>query len=299
MRRDLRSFTTSARPGRAVLVAALFATVLATVGAFVLATTDRDAEDAVSTSSGLATGRAALVAGRAAEPSTTSTSTTTSTSSTTDDDGGVASGSAADAGPGLGDLAAHDATTSTSDRPEVRLVEVTTPETTEAPTTEPPTTEAPTTEAPTTEAPTTEPAPETSSPETAAADDPGTTDEAPTDGAPETTETVPETTTTEAPPPPAHPEGWVDAGHGVFVPPVLLQIRYCESRDNYTAANPASSARGAYQFLRSSWAAYGHADRYGVSEAHLASPAQQDEAALLTWERDGTRPWNASRHCWG
>lgn len=298
MRRDLRSFTTSARPGRAVLVAALFATVLATVGAFVLATADRDAADAVSASSDLATGRAALVAERVSQPSTTSTSTSTSTSSTADADEEAATGSGADAGPGLGDLAAHDATTSTSERPQVRLVEVTTPETTEAPTTEVPTTEAPTTEPPTTEAPTTEAPSETSSPETVAADEPETT-EAPTDEAPETTETVPETTTTEAPPPPAHPDGWVDAGHGVFVPPVLLQIRYCESRDNYTAANPASSARGAYQFLRSSWAAYGHADRYGVSEAHLASPAQQDEAALLTWERDGTRPWNASRHCWG
>lgn len=95
------------------------------------------------------------------------------------------------------------------------------------------------------------------------------------------------------------PEGWVDAGHGVFVPPVLLSIRFCESRDNYTAANPRSSARGAYQFLRSSWAAYGHAERYGVSTADQATPAQQDEAAVTTWERSGTRPWLASVHCWG
>ncbi|MEM8924466.1 MAG: transglycosylase family protein [Actinomycetota bacterium] len=97
----------------------------------------------------------------------------------------------------------------------------------------------------------------------------------------------------------AHPEGWVDAGHGIFLPPVMLQIRYCESRDNYQAANPNSSARGAYQFLTGSWAAYGHAERYGVNQAHLASNAQQDEAALLTWQRDGTRPWNASKSCWG
>lgn len=94
-------------------------------------------------------------------------------------------------------------------------------------------------------------------------------------------------------------EGWVDAGHGVFVPPVLLTIRRCESEHNYEAANPRSSARGAYQFLTSSWDAYGHSDRYGVPQAHLATPAQQDEAALITWQADGTRPWNASRHCWG
>ncbi len=95
------------------------------------------------------------------------------------------------------------------------------------------------------------------------------------------------------------PAGWVDAGHGVFVPPILLEIRFCESRDDYQAANRRSSARGAYQFLKSSWAAYGHDERYGVSTADQAAPAQQDEAALITWQRDGTRPWFASRHCWG
>jgi hypothetical protein len=95
------------------------------------------------------------------------------------------------------------------------------------------------------------------------------------------------------------PTDWVDAGHGVFVPPVLLEIRHCESTDNYSAANPRSSARGAYQFLTKSWVYYGHAERYGVGEAHLATPAQQDEAALITWQKSGTRPWLASAHCWG
>ncbi len=97
---------------------------------------------------------------------------------------------------------------------------------------------------------------------------------------------------------PSVPSGWVNAGHGVYVPPVLLAIRWCESQDNYLAANRRSSARGAYQFLASSWASYGHARRYGVFEAHMATPAQQDEAALLTWQREGTRPWNSSRSCW-
>ncbi len=98
---------------------------------------------------------------------------------------------------------------------------------------------------------------------------------------------------------PVGPPGWVDAGNGVYVPPILLEIRRCESGGNYQAANRRSSARGAYQFLVSSWAAYGHASRYGVFEAHLATNAQQDEAAVITWQRDGTRPWNASRSCWG
>ncbi len=110
------------------------------------------------------------------------------------------------------------------------------------------------------------------------------------------------TTGTMAPPAPVRPDvpaSWVDAGHGVWVPPILLEIRWCESNHDYTAANSRSSARGAYQFLTGSWAAYGHAERYGVPYAHLATPAQQDEAALITWQVSGTRPWNASRHCWG
>jgi hypothetical protein len=188
------------------------------------------------------------------------------------------------------------------------------PVTTKAPTTAAPTTAAPTTttEAATTAAEGTEAtAEETTSTgaETSAAESTDSTEstdgteatestETTAEGGDETTETTVEQTTTTAPPTTAD-NGFVDAGHGVKVPPILLQIRYCESRDNYTAANPYSSARGAYQFLTGSWAAYGHAARYGVSQAHLATPAQQDEAALITWQRDGTRPWNASRHCWG
>jgi hypothetical protein len=91
---------------------------------------------------------------------------------------------------------------------------------------------------------------------------------------------------------------WRDGGNGVLLPDVLLRIRFCESTNNYGAAHVASTARGAYQFLASSWEWYGHADRYGVTEAHLATPAQQDEAALLTLRQDGARPWAESRQCW-
>ncbi|MEM7321608.1 MAG: transglycosylase family protein [Actinomycetota bacterium] len=199
------------------------------------------------------------------------------------------------------------------------------PESTTVPTTEPPPADSTATTAPEpTAAPATTAADEVAQTETdaAAADAEPAADAAAdgeqTDGAqPETTspdpdssepatsepapaETTVPTTPETAPPetePPADP-AFVDAGNGVLVPPVLLAIRFCESTDNYTAANPSSSARGAYQFLTGSWAAYGHKERYGVDQAHLATPAQQDEAALLTWQRDGTRPWNASKSCW-
>jgi len=95
------------------------------------------------------------------------------------------------------------------------------------------------------------------------------------------------------------PPGWVDLGHGIWGPVILVKIRQCESGGSYTVKNPSSSARGAYQFLTSSWAGYGHEARYGVPVASMALPWQQDEAAVLTMMRSGTAPWNPSKHCWG
>ncbi len=114
------------------------------------------------------------------------------------------------------------------------------------------------------------------------------------------TDEVAETTTTTAwvEPAIAPASEWVDAGHGVAVPDLLLRIRFCESTNNYVASHVVSSARGAYQFLAGSWDWYGHAARYGVPSADQATPAQQDEAAVITMEKSGARPWAASRACW-
>ena len=178
---------------------------------------------------------------------------------------------------------------------------------TKAPITKPPTTKPPTTKPPTTVAPVTTPAEEstiTVNPNTTVAPPPtdGSATTAVVDPNAPTVPALPAPETTVPPPtePPTttYPDGWVDAGNGVWVPAVLVKIRYCESHDNYTAANRYSTARGAYQFLTTSWASYGHAARYGVKQAHLATPAQQDEAALITWDRSGTNPWKASRSCW-
>ncbi|MEM9654301.1 MAG: transglycosylase family protein [Actinomycetota bacterium] len=112
--------------------------------------------------------------------------------------------------------------------------------------------------------------------------------------------TAPETTTTTVFVEPTLPpeSEWIDAGNGVPIPDVLLRIRFCESTNNYLAANSYSSARGAYQFLTKSWDWYGHAEITGVTQAHLATPAQQDEAALRTLQAEGTGPWSESRACW-
>ncbi len=108
-----------------------------------------------------------------------------------------------------------------------------------------------------------------------------------------------------------HPKGapdyFVHTGNGVFVPPVLLRIRWCESKGDYTAQNSRSTASGAYQFVVGTAVETARkAGRFDLTtvtdkENHAGSwhPADQDRMALALWERNGTRDWDASRHCWG
>lgn len=110
---------------------------------------------------------------------------------------------------------------------------------------------------------------------------------------------------------PAH---WVDLGHGVKGPPILLEIRRCESGGDYSIRNPSSSAGGAYQMLKSTWRTWvGHgpyaaADPFPLNgseagapyaRAEHAPPHIQDRVAVAGFMVYGTAPWNASRHCWG
>ena len=81
------------------------------------------------------------------------------------------------------------------------------------------------------------------------------------------------------------------------MPAILIRIRGCESGHNYTAQNPRSSASGAYQFLDSTWMSWRGSST--ATRAMYASPAEQDAAALRLYNAQGTRPWNASRYCWG
>lgn len=81
---------------------------------------------------------------------------------------------------------------------------------------------------------------------------------------------------------------------GGDMPAILIKIRGCESGHNYTAQNKSSTASGAYQFLRSTWTNY-----KGYVNAKDAPPNIQDERAIIEYQRNGTRPWNPSRSCWG
>ena len=151
---------------------------------------------------------------------------------------------------------------------------------------------APLAAAPPSSAVITRPAPTTTAPATTAP---------PTTAAPTTTST---TTTTvhvhpapaPTPPPVVAPTPAPPAAPAGALPSILVAIRGCESGHDYTARNPRSSASGAFQFIDSTWRAYGDS-RW--SRAYLAPRDVQDAAALRLYRASGTSPWNASRSCWG
>ena len=76
-----------------------------------------------------------------------------------------------------------------------------------------------------------------------------------------------------------------------------------ESGFNPNAANPVSSARGPWQFLRGSWTAYStHPDYAAMDPADVDLGERFDwwestRLAAIVWEQDGWRPWVAARKC--
>ena len=103
------------------------------------------------------------------------------------------------------------------------------------------------------------------------------------------------------------------------VPRALVAISSCESGNgrygafSYSAKNPRSTASGRYQFLNSTWRyvsrsyastwqAHGweslRREALSVGSMRSARPEVQDAAGIVLLEREGTRPWYASRGCW-
>jgi hypothetical protein len=75
----------------------------------------------------------------------------------------------------------------------------------------------------------------------------------------------------------------------------LACVRQHESRGDYTAKNPSSSASGAYQYLDSTWrtvsAAAGHG---GYPSARSAPPHVQDAVAEFHVATYGKSAWNGT-----
>ena len=74
----------------------------------------------------------------------------------------------------------------------------------------------------------------------------------------------------------------------------LAAIARCESGGRYDAENSTSTASGKFQALKGTWDGYA-----GYPEAKDAPPEVQERWAREAFAAAGTRPWSASRHCWG
>ena len=168
--------------------------------------------------------------------------------------------------------AAATSTTTTLAPPTTRLATTTRPPTTVA-TTKPPTTRPPTTVT-TTRAPTTTRPPTTTA-------KPTTTAPAPT---------APPTTAVPAPPP--GPPRALPAG---TTAEMWLQLRMCESGNNYRAISSGGVYRGAYQFTQGTWNSVASstpslARLVGVDPA-TAAPVDQDSMGYTLYELRGKSPW--------
>jgi nucleoid-associated protein YgaU len=70
----------------------------------------------------------------------------------------------------------------------------------------------------------------------------------------------------------------------------------CESDWRNKESYNASSASGYFQIIDSTWAELGGTQF--APRAIQASRAEQEVVANRIYDQRGTRPWNASRHCW-
>ena len=68
---------------------------------------------------------------------------------------------------------------------------------------------------------------------------------------------------------------------------MLKRIAECESGGNPRAVSPGGTYRGKYQFMRSTWKAWGGRTRDPIN----ASEAHQDRVALKLYRAGGTSPW--------
>jgi hypothetical protein len=69
-------------------------------------------------------------------------------------------------------------------------------------------------------------------------------------------------------------------------------IRNRESHGDPVAQNPSSTASGLYQFLDTSWIAYGGGQF--APRAWMATPQQQSQVAIWAYQQSGFSPWGYS-----
>ena len=79
---------------------------------------------------------------------------------------------------------------------------------------------------------------------------------------------------------------------------LLREIVRCESGGNPLALNRSSGASGLGQHLRSYYSARAEAVGYPDELIDPFRPRQNSRVTAWLLATQGTRPWNASKHCW-
>lgn len=86
-----------------------------------------------------------------------------------------------------------------------------------------------------------------------------------------------------------------------WMPAVMVDVRRCESRGDYTAENSRSTAAGAWQMIQSTSneaaRRMGRPDLIDVPASHWTIE-DQDRGAAHVLQFQGLAAWNASRGCW-
>ncbi len=81
---------------------------------------------------------------------------------------------------------------------------------------------------------------------------------------------------------------------------ILNRIAVCESNNETSATNPASTAKGRFQFLDSTWAHYGREYWGGELGSHdVFDYRDSTDLAFYVASRYGYGDWTASIDCWG
>lgn len=75
-------------------------------------------------------------------------------------------------------------------------------------------------------------------------------------------------------------------------------MAFCESTYGTNVENNVSSARGVFQFLSRTWTEQRTTDGEDPSLDLRLNEEENIKTAYNHYKRMGTKPWNASKHCW-
>lgn len=72
----------------------------------------------------------------------------------------------------------------------------------------------------------------------------------------------------------------------------MIRIARCESGFNQYAKNPNSTAKGIFQFIDGTWRSN------CLKDGNVYNFVDNINCAWKVYQKQGSRPWNASKYCW-